>query len=129
MKRTFISLGLILTFLIAILATDLFFMSHYADGMLSRIDSLETAESYEIKNLKMDDLLAFYEANDFLAHRFVMTDRMDEIDVLIYRLAAFLEAEEDYEVSATIAELKARIHSLYSTWLYHWYHPREFGIE
>ncbi len=129
MKRTFVSLGLIILFLVAVLAADLIFTTYYADGMLKRLDALEAVESFELKEAKTQELIDFFEKNDFLAHRLIPTNRMDELETLIFRLVSFLEAEEAYEVSATVSEIRARIHSLYSTSVYHWYHPREFGIE
>lgn len=129
MKRTFISLGTIVLLLIAVLAFDIIFTTYYSDGMLKRLDLLESVGTFENKMNAAEELIAFYEKNDIIAHRLIPTNRMDELESSIYRLVAFLEAGEDYEVSATVAEIRARIHSLYSTWFYRWYHPRDFGIE
>ncbi len=129
MKRIFISLGVILAFMVLVLVADFVFMGHYADGMNQRLDSLEMAASYEEKMGCAKELISFYKSNDFLAHRLIPTGKLDELEMLLYRLVVFLKAEEDYEASATVAEIKARVNLLYSTVFYHWYHPKEFGIE
>lgn len=129
MKRFFVCLGLIVAFIFTVLAADLWFMTEYADGMNQRLDAIEKASEFEEKIDRAADLAAYYESNSVYAHRLIPTSRLDEVEMLISRLIVFIKAEEGYEASATTAEIKSRINSLYSTMIYHWYHPRDFGIE
>ena len=53
----------------------------------------------------------------------------EELEMLLHKLNAYLKTEDEHEIEATAAELRARVNLLYSTDLYHWYHPFQFRIE
>lgn len=129
MKRTLISLGLITVFIITVVIADLWFMSRYAEGMNSRLDAIAEAKSYLEKKKLAKELDDFFVSQDFWAHRLVPTGRMEELETLLHKLNAYLETEDSHEVTATVAEIRSRVNLLYSTSIYHWYHPVEFRIE
>jgi hypothetical protein len=129
MKRTVISLILILFFIRLVVCGDLWFMSGFADGMNNGLDAIRDAETFADKKLLANELDSFYESRSFWAHRLIPTGRMEELETLLHKLNAYLKVGDDYEVEATVAEIRARVNLLYSTSIYHWYHPAEFRIE
>ena len=129
MRRTVISLAVITVFILTVVIGDQWFMGRYADGFNERLDILEKAENLEEQKEGAAELDRFYKEGSFLAHRLIPTGRLEEIEMLLHKLNAYIETEDDHEVEATIAEIRARVNLLYSTNLYHWYHPLEFRIE
>ncbi len=129
MKRTFISFGILISLVVVAVGADLFFMTRFAAGITDRLDLISQEDLLYKKKEFAEDLDRFYEENSFWAHRVVPTDRLDEIEMLLHKLNAYLEEEDYNEVEATVAELRARINLLYSTNIYHWYHPFRFRIE
>ncbi len=129
MKRTLISLCLILIFILSVVIADLWFMNRYADGMNRRLDAIVKADSYEEKKRLAGELDVFFVSHDFFAHRLVPTGRMEEMETLLHKLNAYIETEDSHEVAATVAELRSRVNLLYSTFMYRWYHPERFRIE
>ncbi len=129
MKRTMISLGVISVFILGIAIGDLWFMNRYAAGMNEGLDAIAAAESFDEKKMHTAQLEDFFVSQDFWAHRLIPTSRLEELETLLHKLNAYLETEDENEVSATVAEIKARVNLLYSTNLYHWYHPAGFSIE
>lgn len=129
MKRTVISLTLITVFILAVAWGDIYFMTGYAKGMNDRLDAVEQAESFEEKKICALSLDRFFRSKGFWAHRFIPTGRIEELETLLHKLNSYIETKDDHEVEATVAELRARVNLLYSTSIYHWYHPTEFRIE
>ncbi|MBQ8894031.1 MAG: DUF4363 family protein [Clostridia bacterium] len=129
MKRTMVSLILIILFILAVVLGDLWFMSSYAEGMNDRLDALLEAKTLEEKKSCALDLDAFFEKRNFWAHRLVPTGRMEELETLLHKLNAYLKTDDAHEVEATVAEIRSRVNLLYSTAIYHWHHPTEFCIE
>lgn len=129
MRRTWISFGLLSLFILAVVCGDLWFMSSYADGMNRRLDAITAAATMEEKKSCAAELDAYFTEKNFWAHRLVPTGRMEELETLLHKLNAYLKTEDEHEIEATVAELRARVNLLYSTTVYHWYHPAEFCIE
>ena len=129
MKRTIISLCIITVLIIAIVVGDLWFMSNFADGMNTRLDAIAGADTIVEKKQLAAELDNFYMKRNFWAHRLVPTNRMEDLETLLHKLNAYLKAEEENEIEATVAEVRARVNLLYSTSVYHWYHPTGFCIE
>lgn len=129
MKRTIISLCIITVLIIAIVVGDLWFMSNFADGMNTRLDAIAGADTIVEKKQLAAELDDFYMKRNFWAHRLVPTNRMEDLETLLHKLNAYLKAEEENEIEATVAEVRARVNLLYSTSVYHWYHPAGFCIE
>ena len=129
MKRTVISLTVIIVFILAVICGDLWFMSSYAHGMNLRLDAIAQADSLEAKKQRAAELDEYFLKRNFWAHRLVPTGRMEELEALLHKLNAYLKTDDSHEVDATIAEIRARVNLLYSTTIYHWYHPAEFRIE
>ena len=129
MKRTFISFGIILAFLLVIVGTDLVFMTSFADGMTKRLDSIIETENIDLQKKRAKELDDYFRSKEFFAHRFIPTDRIEEIETMLHKLNAYISEEDKNEIEATAAEIRARINLLYSTYIYHWYQPFEFRIE
>ncbi len=129
MKRTVISLTVITAFVLGVVVWDLWFMTRYVGGMNERLDALEAALEFEEQKACAAQLDDYFLSKNFWAHRLVPTGRMEELETLLHKLNAYIETKDEREVEATIAELRARLNLLYSTDLYHWYHPMEFRIE
>lgn len=129
MKRTWISFGVLVVFILAVVCGDLWFMSSYADGMNRRLDAIMEAGTLEDKKSCAEDLDAYFVKKNFWAHRLVPTGRMEELETLLHKLNAYLNTADEHEIEATVAEIRARVNLLYSTDVYHWYHPAEFCIE
>lgn len=129
MKRTLTSLIVITVFVVSVVVADLWFMSSYAKGMNERLEQIEKVETMEMKKEAVLDLEHYFKNKNFWAHRIVPTGRLEELETLLYKLNAYIAASDEHEVTATIAELRSRVNLLYSTNLYHWYHPAEFSIE
>lgn len=129
MKRTIISLTVIIVFILAVVCGDLWFMSSYAYGMNRHLDAILEADTLELKKQRAIELDDFFVRKNFLAHRLVPTGRMEELETLLNKLNAYLKTNDEHEVEATVAEIRARVNLLYSTTIYHWYQPAEFSIE
>lgn len=129
MKRTFVSLAVILSFLLIIIGTDLVFMTAFADGMTERLDLIIETENIDLQKKRAKELGDFFCSKEFLAHRFIPTDRVEEIETMMHKLNAYINEEDKNEIEATASEIRARINLLYSTYIYHWYQPFEFCIE
>ena len=129
MKRTFISLAVILSFLLLIIGTDLFFMTTFADGMTNRLGLIIETENIDLQKQRAKELDSFFRKKEFLAHRFIPTDKIEEIETLMHKLNAYINEEDKNEIEATATEIQARVNLLYSTYIYHWYQPFEFRIE
>lgn len=129
MKRTFISFGIILAFLLVIVGTDLVFMTSFADGMTKRLDLIIETENIDLQKKRAKELDDYFRSKEFFAHRFIPTDRIEEIETMLHKLNAYISEEDKNEIEATAAEIRARINLLYSTYIYHWYQPFEFRIE
>lgn len=129
MKRTFISFGIILAFLLVIVGTDLVFMTSFADGMTKRLDLIIETENIDLQKQRAKELDDYFRSKEFFAHRFIPTDRIEEIETMLHKLNAYISEEDKNEIEATAAEIRARINLLYSTYIYHWYQPFEFRIE
>jgi hypothetical protein len=129
MKRTIISLTVIIVFILAVVCADLWFMSSYAYGINRHLDAILEAHTLESKKQRATELDEFFANKDFWAHRLVPTGRMEELEMLLNKLNAYLKTNDEHEVEATVAEIRARVNLLYSTSIYHWYQPAEFRIE
>lgn len=129
MKRTFISLAVILAFLIFIIGTDLIFMTSFADGMTKRLTLIIESENIAYQKEKAKEMDDYFRSKEFFAHRFIPTDRIEEIETMLHKLNAYINEEDANEIEATAAEIRARINLLYSTYIYHWYQPFDFRIE
>ena len=129
MKRTFISFGIILAFLLVIVGTDLVFMTSFADGMTKRLDLIIETENIDLQKQRAKELDDYFRSKEFFAHRFIPTDRIEEIETMLHKLNAYISEEDKNEIEATAAEIRARINLLYSTYIYHWYQPFEFRME
>lgn len=129
MKRTFISLAVILAFLLLIIGTDLVFMTTFTDGMTNRLQSIIETENIDLQKRRAKELDDYYQSKEFLAHRFIPTDRIEEIETMMHKLNAYINEKDENEIEATATEIQARINLLYSTFIYHWYQPFEFRIE
>lgn len=129
MKRTMTGLIVITVFVVAVVLADLWFMSQYAAGMNERLDAVANAEGFENQKHAAEELDRYFNEQDFWAHRFIPTGRMEELETLLHKLNAYIATEDEHEVLATAAEIRARVNLLYSTDLYHWYHPADFRIE
>lgn len=129
MKRTFISLAVIIFFLLLIIGTDLIFMTSFADGMTNRLNLIIETENIDLQKRLARELDDYYREKEFFAHRFIPTDRIEEIETMMHKLNAYINEEDKNEIEATAAEIQARINLLYSTYIYHWYQPFEFRIE
>ncbi|MBQ7971787.1 MAG: DUF4363 family protein [Clostridia bacterium] len=129
MKQTFISFGIILAFLLVIVGTDLVFMTSFADGMTKRLDLIIETENIDLQKKRAKELDDYFRSKEFFAHRFIPTDRIEEIETMLHKLNAYISEEDKNEIEATAAEIRARINLLYSTYIYHWYQPFEFRIE
>ena len=129
MKRTFISLAVILAFLIFIIGTDLIFMTSFADGMTKRLTLIIESDNIAYQREKAKEMDDYFRSKEFFAHRFIPTDRIEEIETMLHKLNAYIDEEDANEIEATAAEIRARINLLYSTYIYHWYQPFDFRIE
>ncbi len=129
MKRTVISLTLITVFILAVALGDIYFMTGYAEGMNDHLDAVEKAVSFEEKKACALSMDQFFRSKEFWAHRFVPTGRIEELETLLHKLNSYIKTKDDHEVDATVAELRARVNLLYSTSVYHCYHPTGFRIE
>ena len=129
MKRTFISLGVILALILTIVISDIVFITSFAKGLTDRLDAIYQTDLLDEKIAIAKDMDAFYKRKSFMAHRLIPTDRVEEIEMLLHKLNAYLKEEDTNEIEATAAELRARVNLLYSTSIYHWYHPFDFRIE
>ena len=119
MKRTFISFGIILAFLLVIVGTDLVFMTSFADGMTKRLDLIIETENIDLQKQRAKELDDYFRSKEFFAHRFIPTDRIEEIETMLHKLNAYISEEDKNEIEATAAEIRARINLLYSTYIYH----------
>ena len=129
MKRTFISLSVILFLISLVVFFDLAFMTKFADGMTSRLDLIVESKSIAEQQKLAKELNSFYKSKEFIAHRIIPTDRIEEIETMLHKLNAYIGEEDENEIGATAAEIRARVNLLYSTYVYHWHHPFEFRIE
>lgn len=129
MKRTIISLILITVFVVGVITADLWFMSSYAAEMNKQLDRIDEVSTFEEKRAEAKALDEYFESRNFWAHRLIPTGRLEEIETLLYKLNSYLVTADEHEVDATVAELKARVNLLYSTMIYHWYHPSDSRIE
>ncbi len=129
MKRTFISLAVIILFLLLIIGTDLIFMTSFADGMTNRLNLIIETENVDLQKQRARDLDDYFRSKEFFAHRFIPTDRIEEIETMMHKLNAYINEEDKNEIEATATEIQARINLLYSTYIYHWHQPFEFRIE
>ena len=129
MKRTFICFWILISLVLAVVGADLFFMTRLASGMTDRLDRISREDLLDKKKEIALELDRFYDENSFWAHRVVPTDRLDEIEMLLHKLNAYMKEEDYNEIEATASELRARVNLLYSTNIYHWYHPFRFRIE
>ncbi len=121
MKRTVVCLVAIFVFIITVVLADLVFMTGYAKGFNRRLDDLERAQTTEELHRVSQDLHAFFKGRDFWAHRFVPTNRLEDLEMLLLKLSAYIDTEDEHEVRATTAEIRARVNLLYSTDFYRWY--------
>ena len=129
MKRTIVSLILISLFVCGVVIFDVSFMTNYAKRMNELLDQVENAADSEAQKDAALQLDAYFEKQNFCAHRFVPTGMIDEIETLLYKLNAYISTNDEHEICATISEIRSKVNSLYSTSLYRWYHPPEFRIE
>ena len=118
-----------MTFILVIVCGDLLFMTSFAEGMTERLNRIHQTDRLEEKIEIAKDLDEFYKKRSFMAHRLIPTDRVEEIEMLLHKLNAYLKEADANEIEATTAELRARVNLLYSTTIYHWYPPFEFRIE
>ncbi len=129
MKRTTVAFSLIGVFILLVVGGDLWFSNSFAKQMNRRLDTVRDAGSTAEKVENVQKLDNYYQSQDFLAHRFIPTNRLEELEMLLHKLNAYLSVGDEHEVAATVAEIKARVNLLYSTDVYHWYHPVDYRIE
>ena len=116
-------------FIITVVAVDLWVMTSFVSGMTRRLDLISDSDELMVQKELAKDLDSFYESKRFWIHRFVPTGKVEDIETLLHKLNAYLKEEDYNEVEATVAELRTRVNVLYSTYIYHWYHPFHFRIE
>lgn len=129
MKRTFICFTLIMIFVVSVVAADIIIITDFSSGMTQRLDEISVSESFEEQKVMAKDLDSFFQSRRFWIHRLVPTGKAEDVETLLHKLNAYLKEDDKNEVEATVAELRARVNFLYSTWFYHWHHPFEFRIE
>ena len=129
MRRTFISFTVIMLFIITVVSADVCVITDFSSGMTSRLDALSSTEDFQKQMALAEEIDSFFESRRFWLHRFVSTAKVDDIETLLHKLNAYLKERDEKEIEATTAEIRARVNFLYSTWLYHWYHPFRFRIE
>lgn len=129
MRRTFISFTLIMIFIVSIVGADLWIITKFCDGMTERLDAISMSEEIEEQRRLAEEMDRFYESYQFWLHRTVSTGKLEDIEMLLHKLNAYLKEADENEIEATAAEIRSRVNLLYSTWLYHWYHPFDFRIE
>lgn len=129
MRRTMIPLGIIALSILLVVSLDLWFMTGFAMKMDRQLDLIEDAGDLEERKAAALEMDAYFKEKSFIAHRLVPTDRLDELGILLHKLNAYIQTEDEHETMATTAEIRAKINTMYSTWIYRWYHPEEFCIE
>ena len=129
MKRTFISFMVIILFIITVVSADVYVITDFASEMTDRLDMISSTEDFQEQKALAEELDSVYESRRFWLHRFIPTGKLEDIETLLHKLNAYLKEEDEKEIEATAAEIRARVNFLYSTWLYHWYHPFRFRIE
>ncbi len=128
MKRMVIPLIIIIALVGFIVAADLWFITSYASGMTERLDALSQAQPGEQAE-QCREIIHFHFDKKFWVRRFIPSARLDEIEMLLHKLDAYVEEGDQNEIGATTAEVRARVNRLFSTFLYHWYHPEGYRIK
>ena len=116
-------------FIFAVVFADVYIITDFSSGMTSRLDAISSTEDFQKQTVLAEEMDSYYESRRFWLHRFVPTGKLEDIETLLHKLNAYLKEEDEKEIEATTAEIRARVNFLYSTWLYHWYHPFRFRIE
>lgn len=129
MRRIIVSLCVISAFILMVVIGDLWFMNQYAAKMNKGLDAIDAAGTYEEKGECAKDLEALFKEQRFWAHRLIPTNRLEELETLLNKLKAYIKSEDENEVGATVAEIRARVDLLYSTDLWRWYQSGGFRIE
>ena len=121
MKRTFICFFGILVFVLSVSVFDGVFMSSFAENMESVLEEIQNVKSFDEMRDRADKMVDYYKSQEFLLHRLVPTNRLEEIEVSFVKLKAFLEVENYDECLAIAAEIESRVNQLYSTGFRNWY--------
>lgn len=129
MRRFLISLGFIMLFVIGSVVFEQWYMYRFAKGMNEGLDDIMEAKQYVKQTEAMGALNDFYEKNHPVISHLVFSNRLEEIETVLHKLNAYVAAEDENEVPATIEELRSRINLLASTELYRRNHPHGFCID
>lgn len=128
MKRTLISLGVILISLIIVVSWNLAFVSQYAREMKRELDYLCEAESYAEMKKAVRRMESIHEKNEQMAYCLIPAGKVEEIKTLLNKLNSYVETGDIDEIKATASELASRINLMYSVNLFHWYPKESIGI-
>lgn len=114
MKRFVISLSLILLFIFAVILFDGWYIKTFKKEMNQGIDAIIAAENQAEFIAAGERLRDSYNRRKIILSKLVFTNRMEEMQTLVDKLMAYLDAENESEILATAAELRARINLLRS---------------
>ncbi len=121
MKRIIRCLLGIMAFVLAVSIFDAVFMSTFAKEMNECLDAVDQAETIEEMAREAKELERIYNKRNFFLHRLAPTMRLEEIEVSLSKLKAFLAVKNYDECLALSAEIRRRVNQLYSTGFYRWY--------
>lgn len=128
MKRFLISLILILLFVGGSVVFDQWFMCRFAKEINGGLDRIVQAEEQSERDEAIKALNQCYDDRHPIADHLIFANRLEEIETLLYKLNAYVEAEDEEEILATAQELRARINLLHSLEFYRGNHPSDFSI-
>lgn len=128
MKRFLISLILILLFVGGSVVYDQWFMCQFSKEMNNGIDGIIQAQNQLEKEGAVERLNKCYEKRHPIADHLIFSNRLEEIETLLYKLNAYIDREEDAEILATAQELRSRINLLHSIEFYRGNRSKDFGI-
>lgn len=129
MKRFLISLILILLFVGGSVVYDQLFMCRFAKEMDEKIGRIVAAENQEACRDAVVELNSYYGKRHPIADHLIFSNRLEDIETLIYKLNAYVEEDDKKEILATAQELRARINMLHSIEFYRGNSPEDFRIK
>ncbi len=128
MKRFLISLILILLFVGGSVVYDQWFMCRFAKEMNDGIDGIIQAQHQSEKENAVEQLNECYAKRHPIADHLIFSNRLEEIETLLYKLNAYIEEQEDAEILATAQEMRSRINLLHSIEFYRGNRSGDFSI-
>ena len=130
MKRFVISLSLILVFIMGAIFFEHWYMQDFAFTMNGQITLLEEAvRKQENVSTAMEQLNDAYHRNRPIVSQLVFSNRLEEVETVLYKLNAYIKAADQSEINATIAELRARMRLLSSSQRYYRNQKAKWGID